>query len=418
MQGKNIALITDNTLIEAAALIKKGIVTPSSLFAANSLVQAVILHDQVILGVAGLASISHESIPFIHNELSAEVSRVPKVGDFQKEISEVPGAEDEYPNILYWVASERPVANAELDSEVDHFSVVLDYLRVKDLSDITDENALEEKFGIGKPFAGPQVEILDKKLFDSFNKDVVEKGGISFTPNDLFALRDLAWTAAAGYNLSALLNMEVYHSLLERPFYANELKKPHGPLNLPKQAEAELGNVTLNCKEIDIPPFLGLILKEKSFDRKHFFSFLLESRKKHQSFRKAVSEFNYEFNAVNTKGEQLKLVKEYEDAWKALIDRTEYYSKERITYFLGRWAANPIKALMEDLIRRDQYNQRIDRVGGLVKLWKDLQDIVPSNDGRTVLNKFFNKLPTTNHWEKVQKLLKHVNSAAGLNEES
>ncbi len=51
--SENIVIVTDTLLLEVGSLIENEIVTPSTLFALNSLIQAVTLHDKVILGLCG-----------------------------------------------------------------------------------------------------------------------------------------------------------------------------------------------------------------------------------------------------------------------------------------------------------------------------------------------------------------------------
>lgn len=416
MNEENTALITDITLIETNALIEEGIVTPSTLFAANSLVQAFVLHDKVILGTSGLAGMSHSAIDNINFLVGNSVARKPQIGEFVDEVSQV--SEDAYSNLLYWVASEHLVANLNQDSEINHFSLVLDYLRTKKLSDLTDEDALTKNFGIRKSFGDRDTTIADHSLFNLFNDNVISKGGTPISVNDLYVLRDLAWIAAGGYMLSRCTNSEVYHSLLERPFYASELKRPEGPLNLVNRAVSELDIEEIHFDEVKIPPFLGLIFSDKLFHRKDFYKLILESRERHEQFRNSISHFNRDWKSAKNIGDQRRLIKDQKDAWDALMQKEEHYANERITYFLGRWAASFKKAIMEDLIRRDQYNQRIDKVGGLVKLWYELQDIIPTTDGRAILSKHFENLPTISHWEKVSKLLDIVNSSASLNKTS
>ncbi len=55
----NFAFLSDRLVLEACQLIEHGVATPSSLFATNSLVQAVVLHDFVVVGLTTMVGSDH-----------------------------------------------------------------------------------------------------------------------------------------------------------------------------------------------------------------------------------------------------------------------------------------------------------------------------------------------------------------------
>ena len=405
----NTAIITDMALIEAMAFIEDGVVTPSTLFAMNNLVQAVVLHDSVFLGMAGLVGAGYGQSCQVAELLGSEISGVPSVGQFHEDIDQ-----EVYPQILHWVASERPIASLSVTAELDHLSVVLDYLRARKISDITDKDSLTQAFGVKKAFGTPSAVIANQQLFESFEAEIAKKGGTSISPNDLLALRDLAWSAAAGYTLSRILHFNIYHSLLERPFYASELTEPKGPLKLVSKAMEELSIENAYFDEIAVPPFLGLILSSRNFEPRFFWKMLLDARHKYRRLRKSVKEFHEAWHGAATVREQRDLLLIHNRAWKALLDKEEYLGRERILYVLVRALITTGKTAVTEAIQFSQLKQAIGSVGGLVKLWKDMQDIVPSKDGRRVLGKHFQNLTTAAHWKEINRRIACVNSAAAL----
>lgn len=405
----NTAIVTDMALIEATVFIEDGVVTPSTLFAMNNLVQAVVLHDTVILGMAGLVGSNHPRINAIADALGTDISKIPRIGQFQDALPA-----SVYPKILHWVASDRPIASISASAEFNHLSVVLDYLRVRKLVDINEDHSLKNNFGVVKPFSSSTAVVDDQRIFQLFEVAVAAKGGTPITANDLWALRDLAWTASAGYTLSRNLHVNVYHSLTERPFYGSELREPKGPLNLVSKATEEVTIEDAYFDEILIPPFLGLILSNASFQRDVFWQILLDTRQKHRKFRKSITQFHQAWHSAKTVGEQRKLRQTHERAWEALLGKEEHLANERMTYRLGRAVTSGGRSLMTDAIKLDRFGQAISAIGGLVRLWKDLQDVTPAKDGRRVLGQHFADLASPEHWQTIQKLVASVNSAAGL----
>jgi hypothetical protein len=405
----NRAIVTDIALIETAALLEQRVVTPSTLFAANSIAQAVIFHDEVILGITGLVGMSHDGIDFIADKLDRSVARRPTIGEFSNEIDDG----STYATLLHWVAADQTTANSAADVEVAHFSVVQDFLRARRLADITGESSLLDDFGVR---GGRRGDIANQRLFSTFNADVVSRGGQPLSPNDLITVRDMAWLAAAGYTLSRALKVDVYHALIERPFYAGQLRKPQGPLELVRRASAALEVEEAWFKDVRVPPFFGMILSEPTFSVRDFWSLLLQARMRHSDFRAAISTFEMAFRNARTKGEQRDILDDHTRAWDALLERRDYFARERILYVIADAAKTLGKSLLDRLVELQRFEHATGKVGGLVKLWDTMRQIAPDENVRELLGSHFGSAPSDAHWAKVGHIVKAVNSAAGLSE--
>jgi len=407
--SENIAILTDTLLLEVGALVENEVVTPSTLFALDSLIQAVTLHDKVILGLCGFVGGRISTVETLQLNLGKDIAKLSHVGYLDKFIPN-----EVYRDILYWVGGLSLLPNLSMKTEIDHLSVVNDYLNARKLQDIVRKDALENNFGVQEKIAQRRAIVCDENKFKAFNQDVLTHGGEGISANDLLAVRELAWQTAAGYNLGNALRIEVYHSLIERPFYGRELREPKGPLALVRQAVDELSIEEAWFTEIDIPPFLGILLSNPVFRLKDIWVMIRDIRETHRLFRKAVTEFKNEWLAAKTRGEQRKILREHTRAWEALLGKEHYMETQRITYILGKAAKTLGKSLLDDAIEFDKYGQALRTVGGLVKLWKNMQDITPLQDGRKVLKGHFSQVADPNHWREVRKLVANVNSAVQL----
>lgn len=406
---ENIAILTDTLLLEVGSLIENEVVTPSTLFALNSLIQAVTLHDKVILGLCGFVGGKISTIENLQSNLGKDIAKLSSVGYLDKFIPK-----EVYRDILYWVGGLSLLPNLSAKTEINHLSVVKDYLSARKLQDIVRKDALENDFGVQEKIAERRAIVCSENSFRAFNQDVLAHGGERISANDLFAVRELAWQAAAGYTLGNVLRIEVYHSLIERPFYGRELREPKGPLALVRQAVDELSIEEAWFTEIDIPPFLGILLTNPVFRVKDVWMMIRDIRETHRLFRKAVTEFKGEWLAAKTIGEQRKLLREHTRAWEALLGKERYMETQKITYILGKAAKTLGKSLLDDATEFDKYGQALRTVGGLVKLWENMQDITPLQDSREILKRHFSQVADPNHWREVRKLVANVNSAVEL----
>lgn len=404
----SVAIVTDVALIEAAALLERRVVTPSTLFAANSLAQAVILHDQVLLGMTGTVGMRHEGIDFVAQNLERDFARRPTISDFS---ADALNADSGNQTFSYWIAPDRITANSLPNVEIAHFSVVEDFLRARRMSDIIGASALLDSFGVAGSRSG---HAKDATLFSAFNAEVMSKGGQPLSPDDLLTVRDMAWLAAAGYTASRVLNFEVYHALIERPFYADQLKRPLGPLELVQRASVAIEPEEAWFGEISIPPFFGMILSDQRFSSRDFWSLLIDARDRNSKFRGAIGSFQAAFGCARTKGEQQDILNEYNRAWTALIERQEYFAKERILYIIADAAKTLGKSLLDQLVKLQRFESAVGKVGGLAVLWQDMRQIAPNGAARDLLGRHFGSVPSAEHWNQVSDAVKRVNTAAAL----
>lgn len=408
------AIVTDMVLEEVEALFERRVVTPSTLFAANSLAQAVILHDEVCLGMvrsAGALLSGGEFVEaqFLDLHLGADSPRRPQVAEPNFEI------EDSSPYssapITYWLAPESFVSNTSVETELAHLEVVLDFLRARQLTDITGDDALLDNFGV---HGGRRVNLVDECKFNEFNKDVLKAGGKVLTPNDLTTVRDLAWLAAAGLTVAWARKYEVYHALLERPLYAGQLPRPGGPLELVEKMAEENQAVDFWAGEIGLPPFFGMIISDRHFSVQDFWSLLWQMRDRHEEFRISVGGFEASIYGAATQRELKSILAEYRSSWDALLTQKNYKTEHRLLYTVADAVASNGKSLMKELIEANRAERKILHTGGLVRLWDDMEAITPATRAPELLQRHFGSVPDDRTWTNVHALVKKVNSAAGI----
>jgi hypothetical protein len=408
------AIVTDMILEEVEALFEQRVVTPSTLFAANSLAQAVVLHDRVFLGMVAAAGASLSGGDFVQDafsqlRLGQEAPRRPDVVEAEFDIGDATPL-GRAP-IMHWLSPDRFTASTTAVAETGNLEVVLDYLRVRRLSDIIQDAALLDNFGVE---GGPIADVVDPGKLASFNEEVRQAGGKDFYANDLTVLRDIAWLAAAGITVAWARRYEVYHALLERPFYAGQLPRPGGPLEL-VQTLAEQDQLShFWAQDMVLPPFFGMVVSDPRFSVADFWALLWASRERHAAFRQAIAQFEAATYAATSQRELSALLADHRASLQALIERRQYQSENRLLYTVSGLLTSAGKSVLKDLEAADRADKKIARTGGLVRLWDDVGSIAPATQVPQLLQRHFGRVPDPRAWSQVHTLVKQVNSAAGL----
>jgi len=128
------AIVTDLVLNDVESLFERGLVTPSTLFAANSLVQAVVLHDDVILGMTPALGGRPTAVDFVENAFSAlrlghATPHRPKIADPAFNVN--PDENGDPIPLSDWLS---PYSYPQSDSwkmEKSHFEAVHDFFRAR-----------------------------------------------------------------------------------------------------------------------------------------------------------------------------------------------------------------------------------------------------------------------------------------------
>lgn len=407
------AIVTDMVLEEVMALFERRVVTPSTLFAANSLAQAVILHDTVVLGMVGAVGAKLGGGLFVEGQfaeigIAGDTLRRPAITESGFTISD----ESPYAKapLTHWLAPDQFSANVSVEAEASHLSVVLDYLRARKLSDLTAESALEDHFGVR---GGRKAQVVNPAAFKRFNEDVLKGGGKALTANDLTVVRDLSWLAAAGITVAWANKYEIYHALLERPLYAGQLPRPGGPLELVGKLTDENSLTEFWAEDLVLPPFFGMVVSDPQFSLEDFWQLLWASRERHEPFRQAIGEFELAVYAASTQRELRGILQAHRQSWQALIARQQYRAEHRLLYTVSDAAASLGKSVLKELTDADRAEKKISRTGGLVQLWDDIGGIAPAARAAELLGHHFGSIPDARAWSQIRSLVNQLESAAG-----
>lgn len=404
----NTGLLTEAVIIEAHECLSGAApLTPSGLYALNSVVEATILHDRVLLGLFGIAGGQHASVKQLEEGLGSDIAQVPDVLQFEDRFSV-----DDYAQLLYWVGGPGRLVNASADAELGNLGVIADYFRVSDTPPLLTEGSFESAFGV-RSVSGHYGTVVDSVRFQAFNQQIKSAGGTPISPNDIVSIQDLAWQAAAARSIGATLAVELYPSLMERTFYFDLLRKPRGPLQLVHELKRELSLADLWLDEIEIPPFVGMALRDVRGDASKFWQVVRDLRSKHEAFRASVANFRTAWSSAKTLKEQRDLLLSHQRAWNALLQKEDLRRTKRLTYVLGRAATTLGKSLMDEAIELDRFDQALHQVGGLVKLWDDARSIPTTTESRELLERLFQEVAPPTHWKRVRALTEAVENIKG-----
>lgn len=410
------AIVTDLVLQEVEALFERNVVTPSTLFAANSLAQAVILHDQVFLGMIGTVGGSPSGGLFVESKfrdlhLGDASPRRPVVIEPEFEISK----DSPYYKVPIetWLAPRNILNLHSIETEINHLELVLDFLRARRPSDITADTALFDSFGVQEGYGR---STADKIKFSKFNEDVRKAGGRDISPTDLTTIRDMAWMAAAGSIVAHEHNYEVYHSLIERPLYAGQLLEAGGPLALVKKMEEANQPPVFWAREMVLPPFFGMIISDQNFNANDFWSLLWQMRDRHEDFRTAITKYETAIQVATTQGELNAILADHQESWDTLLALRKNVADRRILYTVADAVISAGSSFMKYAQTKNTENIKISRTGGLVRLWDDIGAIAPATKVPELLRQHFNSVPDALAWKELHSLVKKINSTAGLQE--
>ncbi|EHJ91476.1 hypothetical protein [Vreelandella boliviensis] len=402
LENVNFAFLSDRLAIEAMGFLDKGLATPSTLFALNNLVQAVVLHDHLIVGLSSMAGSQIPDSTTIREKLGNDISPCIVAPEFDHL------GENLNKNVFYWIAPDYLPAIQSTANEIPMLSVLIDFLHVGTINDLViDEDQFCEQFGVSAYRGGP---IRNQQAFNSLQSRLAIQRRESVTPDDLLALRDQAGMVAAGVSISKATGRDFYHSLHERPLIANEMSK-HGPKKLLHLMESELyEDSSIGIEDIDIPPFLGMLMTRPGDWVENFWEKALELREEHHNFRRVYGDFQTEWKGAN-RGEQRKLKLEYDRAWNALLKKEEYLCEKRISHMALQALTTGGKSLADMMVEVDRFDQAISRVGGLVPLWKDMNSITSQNDARKIISEKCSHISSGTEWRGVVQGIHWAQSA-------
>jgi len=125
----NTGLLTEAVIIEAIACLSgTAPLTPSGLYALNSVVEATILHDRVLLGLVGIVGSKHASVEQLEEGLGSDIAQAPNVLQFADRFPA-----GDYGQLLHWIGGPGMyLVNASADAELGNLGVIADYFRVSD----------------------------------------------------------------------------------------------------------------------------------------------------------------------------------------------------------------------------------------------------------------------------------------------
>ena len=394
-QDINYAFLSDRLVVEAIRFLEKRVATPSTLFALNSLVQAIILHDQLVVGLASMVGAELPEYQIIREKLGDDVS--PRVF--------APNFDDLNSNLMkdtyYWLAPTHFSAVESTAHEVPMLTVLVDFLHIGTINDlVADEDTFCERFGVKKPFAHHDAQIEDQQAFNRLKGHLITHGRSLISPNDLLSIRDQAGLVAAGVAIGKVTGRDFYHALHERPLVANEMEG-QGPKRLVQLMESELyDGSTIGIEDIDIPPFLGMIMSEREDWLENFWELVLELRRRHVKFRNVYGDFQIAWRLAN-RGEQRILKRDYDQAWSALLEKENYRCEQRFSHATLQALLSAGKSIAKSAIELDRFDQAICRVGGLVRLWGDMNAITSQHNARNMISRKCNDVASELQWREV-----------------
>jgi hypothetical protein len=156
-----------------------------------------------------------------------------------------------------------------------------------------------------------------------------------------------------------------------------------------------------------------MLLVSEGYWRRDFWLRLLDLRDRHSKYREAIGHFESKWKNA-TRGEQRHLKQTFEAAWGALQAKEVDKQEKRISHVAWRAVTTGGKALGDELVKLDRFDQLIARASGLVTLWRDMECIAGTGRGREIISKQCVDVATIAQWRQVLKELMGANSAAGL----
>ena len=396
----NYCFLTDRLCLEAMQFIERGVATPSTLFAANSLIQAVVLHEHVVVGLSAFMGANFGAIDTIKGKLGSGIAPNNIIDPDLPTISTEMAS-----NLYFWLSPVNLTMIQSSQSELSNIEAAADIVRVLSHQQLTlKDDEFEILTGVRHSPTG-EAMISNRDVFDTFCMQLQQKQIAVFSPSDLLALRDTAGLIEAGSVLSQFTGCQLYTALQERIFQGHGIQY-QGPAKIVKNMENELyDGWILGLQEFTVPPFLGILLSMfKDWDGR-FWQRILDLRQRYTALRTAIGTFQIEFK-YGSMSQRRRLKKDFDTGWAALLESFDDDQMKQLV----KLACNPVE------FARAGYERHTDiaSVSCLISLWKDMGDISQSCLVHEILAKKCEDVTSIHDWQRVSRLMQSFTTLDGL----
>jgi hypothetical protein len=244
-----------------------------------------------------------------------------------------------------------------------------------------------------------------------------------FTVDDLRHVDSLNRRAKSYLDLGRNAGINVYPPLLALPHQVGAVKASNGRARHLYDDLSEKISSKLAATEDEvgkdayarvlIPPLSQIILLKSKDSMKSLAVEICELRHSNRNFRQYLTNFEDLWTNAKTKQERLKMLVDYENAWKALVEKIDNPST-RIIYQLWDLLKKPTEILAvvgDKLASAGRKRYVIDRVNGLYDFWRELANAPVASRNQELIIKLFPKVAESSVWELAAKLADKVHSS-------
>lgn len=421
MEFYNSALIQDEILLNLSLVIDRDHPAgPSFLHSLGTLVEAVILHEQVYFDPARQAQDRGNSNR--RADGTETVGSIIYESPFVQELM-TGGGLTQFPD--------RVVVDDHLEARGSDYNYI---------SFINDLMWMLSSFCSPEPGDQMTTYEMQSMLMEGFpgifqSKDLVE----DYEPDSLSSYNDptAALLALQGFPVKTLLQLEGWNRIgcaytdmsrsLGVNLYLVDVAIPHhlGGIQASNLKARELYEAIESRLDIvdsdsvgnsdyyrlEIPPLCQMVLDNSKDSRSALADEVLQLRHRHRKFRQYLTEYEIAWSAAKTRDDRLRLKTEFDNAWKTLTTAEDRPST-RLIYRLWDILKSPTKILEkvgDTLADRGKEISVIEQVRGLHDFWHDLVRSPVPDRNPELLKKLFPSQVGKEVWNAANEFNKTAN---------
>lgn len=418
MKFTNTAIVYDETLMDIVSVLDYGWPAgPTFFHSFGSLIEAAVIHETVYFdptNYSGRCDLSGDDLTskLLASEFIQELLRAkalvpfPAWDDVEAYLTGI-GRNYQAGEFLadsLWDLSTFSVA--EPGGEKNELEIHLDLSNIPNV--FSGEYLVEGR--------GELVRLEDPSLFRALLQ-------YHFTVDDLRHIDSLNRRAKAYLDLGRNAGINVYPPLLALPHQVGAVKASNSRArrlydDLSEKISSKLAATEDEVGEgayarVLIPPLSQIVLSKAKDSAKALAAEICELRHSNRNFRQYLTNFEDLWKNAETKQERLKMLLDYENAWKALVERIDKPST-RIIYQLWDFLKKPtdiLATLGDKLTDAGRKRYVMDRVNGLYDFWRELANAPVANRNQELIAKLFPKIAESDVWDLAARLAENVHTS-------
>jgi hypothetical protein len=417
MEFTNSAIIYDDTLLEIVVVLEhKKPAGPSFLHALNILIEAVTIHDQVFYDprhtciksdnprntVEGIIADS----PFIDELVRAECLKpFPAWSTLEEQLQKEGNdySEGRFLADAIWqldVSFTDDSAHSELNR----------YRNLLDLMELPDIFSCEYMFESSDEFVAFESLTVPKAMI-----------GYGFTEDDIRLIDGMNHRAKAFVDLGRIVGLNAYPPLTAIPHQIGAIRASNSRAKIiydelkskvfeKISAADNLGTAPEEFHRVPVPPLSAVLLDRCKDSRSALGTEIVRMREDHRELRRFLTQFEADWKQAKTKIERLEMLRAFDNAWKALVQRVDRPAT-RLIYRIWNYVKKPQELLVtvgDSLVEEGQRRHAIERVAGMNDYWNTVSRSPVADLSRTLLANLLSPLAPDEVWDASIELSRKI----------